>query len=118
MHDGKQNPPGRTRSSLRHPSRSIFRITSTRSYTRKNGNDRCINAVRRSLDFLPTLAKGSFNMKAKLVFLAVLTLALASAVFAQTTTTGTVEGVVTDPNGAAVPNASLTLSGPNLVRSQ
>ena len=57
-------------------------------------------------------------MKAKLVFLAVLVLAFASAVFAQTTTTGTVEGTVSDPNGAAVPNVTLTLSGPNLVRAQ
>jgi hypothetical protein len=37
---------------------------------------------------------------------------------AQTTTTGTVEGTVSDPNGAAVPNVTVTLSGPNLVRSQ
>jgi outer membrane receptor protein involved in Fe transport len=57
-------------------------------------------------------------MKAKLVFLAVLVLAFASAAFAQTTTTGTVEGTVSDSNGAAVPNVTLTLSGPNLVRAQ
>lgn len=49
----------------------------------------------------------------------VFALAIAPAMtFGQTTTTGTVEGVVTDPNGAVVPNASLTLSGPNLVRAQ
>ncbi len=49
------------------------------------------------------------------------TMAFVSAppdVFAQTTTTGTVEGTVTDPNGAVVPNVTITLSGPNLVRQQ
>ena len=35
---------------------------------------------------------------------------------AQTTTTGEVTGVVSDPNGAAVPNVTVTLSGPNLIR--
>ena len=62
-------------------------------------------------------------MKAKLMFIAVFAITMAftfspSTSFAQTTTTGTVEGTVTDPNGAAVPNVALTLSGPNLVRSQ
>src|SRR5215203_2290877 len=62
-------------------------------------------------------------MKAKLMFMALfvslMALTFAPAVsIAQTTTTGTVEGTVTDPNGAVVPNASLTLSGPNLVRAQ
>ena len=60
-------------------------------------------------------------MRAKLilvaVFVALMAIAFApSASHAQTTTTGTVEGTVTDPNGAVDPNASLTLSGPNLVR--
>ena len=41
---------------------------------------------------------------------------LASAAFGQTTTTGEVVGVVSDPNGAVVPNATVTLSGPNLIR--
>src|SRR6185503_20611770 len=62
-------------------------------------------------------------MKAKLMFTAVLALTMAftfspRASFAQTTTTGTVEGTVTDPNGAAVPSVTITLSGPNLVRQQ
>lgn len=39
-------------------------------------------------------------------------------VTAQTSTTGSVEGVVTDSNGAVVPNASVLLSGPGLVRPQ
>ncbi len=37
---------------------------------------------------------------------------------AQTSTTGEVTGVVTDPNGAVVPNVTVTLSGSNLIRSQ
>ena len=41
---------------------------------------------------------------------------LASAAFGQTTTTGEVVGVVSDPNGAVVPNVTVTLSGPNLIR--
>src|SRR3982751_3475126 len=49
---------------------------------------------------------------------AVFSLFFATAVMAQTNTTGTVEGVVTDPNGAVVPNAAITLSGPNLIRPQ
>src|SRR5690242_9215545 len=63
-------------------------------------------------------------MKAKLFIVAVLSAVMAfafagpTATLAQTTTTGTVEGVVTDPNGAVVPSAAITLSGPNLVRPQ
>ena len=41
-----------------------------------------------------------------------------AAVTAQTSTTGSVEGVVTDSNGAVVPNASVVLSGPGLLRPQ
>ncbi|NOT48360.1 MAG: TonB-dependent receptor [Acidobacteria bacterium] len=40
------------------------------------------------------------------------------AVMAQTSTTGSVEGVVTDSNGAVVPSATVVLSGPGLVRPQ
>ena len=62
-------------------------------------------------------------MKAKLILVAALAFALMFVIlpmseYAQTTTTGTVEGTVSDPNGAAVPNVTVTLSGPNLVRSQ
>ncbi len=62
-------------------------------------------------------------MKAKLMFMTVLAALMAfvfapPASFAQTSTTGTVEGTVTDPNGAVVPNVTLTLTGPNLVRAQ
>ena len=40
------------------------------------------------------------------------------SVNAQSSTTGSVEGVVTDSNGAVVPNASVVLSGPGLLRPQ
>ena len=56
---------------------------------------------------LLTLAVFAFTM---LVF--------AATASAQTSSTGTVEGVVLDPNGARVPNVSVTLSGPNMIRSQ
>src|SRR5438552_4970975 len=62
-------------------------------------------------------------MKAKFILVAAFAFVLAFvmtplSMYAQTTTTGTVEGTVSDPNGAAVPNVTVTLSGPNLVRSQ
>ena len=40
-----------------------------------------------------------------------------TASMAQTSTTGTVEGTVADQTGAVVPNATVTLSGPNLIRA-
>lgn len=51
-----------------------------------------------------------------LVILALFNIAFVTAVIGQTTTTGEVAGVVGDPNGAVVPNATVTLSGPNLIR--
>jgi len=41
-----------------------------------------------------------------------------AGIMAQTSTTGTVEGIIADQNGAVVPNATVTLSGPNLIRDQ
>src|SRR5215470_10218006 len=43
---------------------------------------------------------------------------LATSVGAQTATTGTIEGTVTDPNGAVVPGATVRVSSPNLMRAQ
>ncbi|MEO8650403.1 MAG: TonB-dependent receptor [Acidobacteriota bacterium] len=37
---------------------------------------------------------------------------------AQSSTTGTVEGIVSDPNGAAVPSATVSISGGGLLREQ
>lgn len=52
------------------------------------------------------------------ILCAIVSVMFAISSMAQTSTTGTVEGVVADPNGAVVPNASITLSGPNLIRPQ
>jgi outer membrane receptor protein involved in Fe transport len=53
-----------------------------------------------------------------LAIFAAFSLLLATAAMAQTSTTGTVEGTVTDPNGAVISGASVSLTGPNLIRSQ
>ncbi len=53
-----------------------------------------------------------------LAVFAVFSLFFVTATMAQSSTTGEVVGVVTDANGAVVPNAAVTLSGPNLIRSQ
>ena len=52
-----------------------------------------------------------------LAIFAVFSLFFVTATMAQTSTTGSVEGIITDPNAAVVPNAALTLSGPNLIRA-
>src|SRR5262245_10285229 len=43
---------------------------------------------------------------------------LATSVSAQTATTGTIEGTVTDPNGAVVPGATVKVTSPNLMKVQ
>src|SRR5262245_21377726 len=43
---------------------------------------------------------------------------IATIVGAQTATTGTIEGTVTDPNGAVVPGATVRVTSPNLMRVQ
>ena len=43
---------------------------------------------------------------------------IATGVLAQTSTTGTIEGSVTDPNGAVVPGATVKVTSPNLMRTQ
>ena len=59
-------------------------------------------------------------MKDHFRFLALCLLLILAVVSAQaqTQTTGNVEGTVTDPNGAVVPNVTITISGPNLIRPQ
>jgi outer membrane receptor protein involved in Fe transport len=57
----------------------------------------------------------------KKVFMFVLAMALAmfaTAAMAQTSTTGSIEGTVTDPNGAAVKGATVTVTSPNLMSSK
>jgi outer membrane receptor protein involved in Fe transport len=61
--------------------------------------------------------KTQFKVFAFAVF-AVVSLFFVTASMAQTSTTGSVEGVITDPNGAVVPNITVTLTGPNLIRAQ
>src|SRR5262252_8647557 len=56
------------------------------------------------------------HMRIKEVIVSTLSLVLvASAASAQTSTTGSIEGVVTDPNGAAVKGATVTVTSPNLI---
>ncbi len=58
-------------------------------------------------------------MKKFFMFVAALSLALfATSAMAQTSTTGSIEGMVTDPNGAAVKGANVTATSPNLIKSQ
>jgi len=52
-----------------------------------------------------------------LLFALALSLFAMSAV-AQTATTGTIEGTVTDVNGAVVPGVTVTVTSPNLIRAQ
>src|SRR3954447_22471960 len=59
-------------------------------------------------------------MKASMRFatIALLTLFMALfsvAAFGQSSTTGSIEGQITDTNGAPVPNVTVTVSGPNLI---
>lgn len=61
--------------------------------------------------------KNTIRFFALAVF-AVFSLFFVTATMAQTSTTGSVEGVVTDQTGAVVPNMTVTLSGANLIRSQ
>lgn len=58
-------------------------------------------------------------MKKVLMFVVALTLALfATSALAQTSTTGSIEGTVTDQNGAAVPGMTVTATSPNLITPQ
>src|SRR6478672_10019224 len=58
-------------------------------------------------------------MKKFFMFVVALSLALvATSAFAQTTTTGSIEGMVTDPNGASVKGATVTATSPNLISAQ
>ena len=56
------------------------------------------------------------RMTALLFALGLSLFALSAA--AQTVTTGTIEGAVTDVNGAVVPGVTVTVTSPNLIRAQ
>ncbi|MDX6383850.1 MAG: hypothetical protein QOK48_1423 [Blastocatellia bacterium] len=58
-------------------------------------------------------------MKKVFMFVLAATLAIfATSAMAQTSTTGSIEGTVTDPNGAAVKGATITATSPNLISPQ
>src|SRR3954452_19782223 len=58
-------------------------------------------------------------MRKFFMFVVALSLALvATSAFAQTSTTGSVEGLVTDPAGLAVKGATVTVTSPNLISPQ
>ena len=61
-------------------------------------------------------------MKMRIFTMSLLTLCLAlftaGAALAQSSTTGSIEGSVTDPQGGAVPNATVTVTGANLISPQ
>src|SRR5215213_2968176 len=66
--------------------------------------------------------KGIVSMKMRIFTMSLLTLCLAlftaGAALAQSSTTGSIEGSVTDPQGGTVPNATVTVSGANLISAQ
>jgi outer membrane receptor protein involved in Fe transport len=66
--------------------------------------------------------KGIVSMKMRIFTMSLLALCLAlftiGAAFAQSQTTGSIQGTVLDPQGGAVPNATVTASGPQLIIPQ
>jgi carboxypeptidase family protein/TonB-dependent receptor-like protein len=54
----------------------------------------------------------------RFLVLSLFVLCFAMGAFAQSSTTGSIEGTVTDPNGAAVPGADVTVTGANLINPQ
>jgi outer membrane receptor protein involved in Fe transport len=54
----------------------------------------------------------------RFIALALFVLCFSFTAFAQTSTTGSIEGQVTDPDGKVVPNATITVSGSNLISAQ
>jgi outer membrane receptor protein involved in Fe transport len=66
--------------------------------------------------------KGIVSMKMRIFTMSLLAMCLAlftmGGAMAQSATTGSIEGTVTDPQGGAVPNATVTVSGSNLISAQ
>src|SRR5258706_2941245 len=59
-----------------------------------------------------------FTKRAIAMLFALSLLLSGTGALAQTSTTGTIEGVVTDANGAVVPGVTVTVTSPNLMRAQ
>ena len=66
--------------------------------------------------------KGIVSMKMRIFTMSLLALCLAlftmGAAMAQSSTTGSIEGTVTDPQGGIIAGATVTVSGVNLIRAQ
>jgi outer membrane receptor protein involved in Fe transport len=66
--------------------------------------------------------KGIVSMKVRIFTMSLLALCLAlftmGGAMAQSSTTGSIEGTITDPSGGVVPNATVTVSGSNLISPQ
>src|ERR1041385_1694904 len=82
---------------------------------------RVINHRRRQ--HLVQFKKGKQKMKNVFKFFALSALLacfalFAGSVFAQTSTTGSIEGAVTDSTGAAVPGVAVRVTSPNLISAQ
>lgn len=54
----------------------------------------------------------------RFIVLSMFVLCMALSAFAQSSTTGSIAGTVTDTNGAAVPNVTVTVTSPNLISAQ
>jgi outer membrane receptor protein involved in Fe transport len=54
----------------------------------------------------------------RFIALALFVLCFTFSAFAQSSTTGSIEGQITDPDGKVVPNATVTVSGSNLISAQ
>src|SRR3954453_3408992 len=61
-------------------------------------------------------APSSRNELPRLLWISALIMLLGICAFAQETT-GSITGIVTDPSGAAIPNAKVEISGPAMVRT-
>src|SRR5713226_9804266 len=74
-------------------------------------------------NWTPLLSRSFYERKDKMKKVFMFVLALTLAVFAtsaasQTTTTCSIEGLVTDPNGAVVRGVTVTATSPNLISPQ
>jgi outer membrane receptor protein involved in Fe transport len=83
----------------------------------------CKGAAEKVAGIVIDITLRRISMKTSLVKVITIIMALclslpSAAVMAQTSTTGTIEGVVTDAGGAVVPGVTVSVTSPNLIRSQ